>query len=148
MSAYRLINPPIVRLLHSPMHRALSARIMTVSYQGRKSGKSYRIPVSYYRDGDTVYCFTNGSWRYSFTDKAGAVLRLGGKDYNAIGMMDTGDRHHQIATMSRYFKAVPQDKKFYGVRCDTRGEPIRAQVEQATHVVDILRFELQAPQSE
>lgn len=43
--------------------------------------------------------------------------------------------------MTRYFKAVPRDKKFYAVRCDADGEPIRAQVEQATHVVDIIRFD-------
>ena len=143
MSAYSLINPPIVRLLHSPMHRVLSARIMTVSYRGRKSGKPYRTPVSYYRDGDTAYCFTNGNWRHNFASKADAVLRIKGRDYKAIGLVDSGDRDHQIETMTRYFKAVPQDKKFYGVRCDADGEPIRTQVEQATHVVDVLRFEIQ-----
>lgn len=42
--------------------------------------------------------------------------------------------------MTRYFKAVPQDRKFYGVRCDRKGEPNRAQVEQATQVIDIICF--------
>jgi hypothetical protein len=116
---------------------------MTVSYTGRKSGRPYRTPVSYYRDGDTVYCFTNGSWRYNFAENADAILHIRGRDYNAIGRVDTGDRNNKIDTMTRYFKAVPQDKKFYGVRCDADGEPIRALVEQATHVVDIIHFALQ-----
>lgn len=145
MSAYSLINPPIVRLLHSPMHRALSARIMTVSYRGRKSGKDYRTPVSYYQDGNTVYCFTNGNWRYNFVDSADAVLRIRGVDYGAIGMPDGGDQQHQTEIMTRYFKAVPGDKKFYGVRCDADGKPVRAQVQQATRVIDIIRFELAGP---
>ena len=44
--------------------------------------------------------------------------------------------------MTRYFEAVPQDKKFYGVRKGRDGQLDTASVEQATHVVEIIRFEL------
>lgn len=142
MAAYDLINPGIIKLLHSSMHRTLSKRLMTVSYQGRKSGKDYCVPVSYYRDGDTVYCFTNGRWRINFREVREAVLRLQGEDYPARGQIDDLDREQQVELMTRYFEAVPQDKKFYGVRKGRDGQLDTASVEQATHVVEIIRFEL------
>ena len=67
MSLYRYINPAMNRLLHSSAHWVMSRRIMTVTYQGRKSGNNYCTPVSYYRDDDAVYCFTNGKWRFNFS---------------------------------------------------------------------------------
>jgi len=142
MSPYSLINPGIVRLLHSPAHGLLSRRLMTVSYQGCKSGKGYCIPVSYYRDEGTVYCFTNGSWRFNFKRQARVVLRLRGKDCAALGQVDNAAREQQVDIMTAYFNAVPQDRKFYGVTSDDGGQPVRSQVELATHRVDIIRFEL------
>lgn len=115
---------------------------MSVSYHGKKSGKPYQTPVSYYRDGDTVYCFTNGSWRANFRKPLAATLRLRGRDYPAIGEIFRGNPDEQIDLMTAYFKAVPQDRKFYGVRCDKNGEPVREHVAQATKVIEILRFTL------
>ena len=144
MSAYSLINPAMNRLLHSSWHKSMSGRIMTVTYKGRKSGKDYVTPVSYYRDGNTVYCFTNGNWRFNFVDEAHATLRIRGNDYESTGVIVHEDRSRQVDIMTEYFKAVPQDKKFYGVKCDNNGEPIRSQVEQASHVIEIIRFSLEA----
>lgn len=143
MSAYSYINPAMNRLLRSPWHRMMSKRIMSVSYRGRKSGTDFCTPVSYYRDGDTVYCFTNGHWRYNFTAGHPATLRIQGNDYIASGKIYSGDRQHQLTTMAAYFKAVPQDKKFYGVKCDKAGEPLAEDIERASGIVDMICFELQ-----
>jgi len=143
MSAYHFINPAMIKLLRSPGHRVMSKRIMIVSYRGRKSDKDYDTPVSYYRDGDTVYCFTNGVWRHNFIEPRQASLRIAGRDYEATGHLFDGSREQQTELMSEYFKAVPQDKKFYGVHCDSEGEPITAQVEQATYAVVAIEFTLQ-----
>jgi hypothetical protein len=48
--------------------------------------------------------------------------------------------------MTTYFKAVPQHRNFYGVRCDAQGEPNRSQVEQALGSIVIVEFRL--PQNE
>lgn len=143
MSPYDVINPGIVRLLHSRLHRMLSSRLMTVSYRGNRTGRRYCVPVSYYREGDIVYCFTNGRWRVNFRAKRDAVLRLRGEDWAAIGRIEALPREERIDIMAAYFQAVPQDRKFYGVRSSAQGEPIRGQVAQATLVVDIIRFNLQ-----
>jgi hypothetical protein len=118
MSIYTIINPTMNLLLQSPWHRLVSKRIMTVSYLGRKSGKRYNTPISYYLNGNTVYCFTNGVWRHNFKTHLAATLRIAGRDFSAKGKLFVGDREKQIDIMSAYFKAVPQDRKFYSVKCD------------------------------
>ncbi len=143
MSAYRLINFWMNRLLRSPWHGFVSKRIMIVNYTGRKSGKSYSVPVSYYHDGEVIYCFTNGSWRHNFTAEASASLRIRGRDYPVVGSIVYGGHEQQVDVMSAYFKAVPQDRKFYGVHRGSDGEPIREEVEKALGRIDIIRFEFQ-----
>ena len=47
----RAINVPMRPALSLPFATPLSANLMLISYTGRKSGKTYRQPVSYVRDG-------------------------------------------------------------------------------------------------
>jgi hypothetical protein len=130
-------------LLRSPWHHLFSKRIMTVSYLGRKSGKCFNTPVSYYRNGATVYCFTNGAWRHNFNTAAAATLRIAGRDFPAQGKLFEGDRERQIDIMGAYFKAVPQDKKFYGIKGGADDEPGRTQVARALGSIVIIEFTLQ-----
>jgi hypothetical protein len=143
VSIYTLINPTMNRLLSSRWHHLFSKRIMTVSYLGRKSGKCFNTPISYYRKGNTVYCFTNGAWRYNFSTVSTATLRIAGRDYPATGKLFDGGREQQVDTMSAYFKAVPQDKKFYGIKGGADDEPNRTQVAQALCSIVIIEFTLQ-----
>ena len=142
MTIYSIINPAINYLLRSPWHRRLSKRIMTVSYLGRRTGKHFEVPVSYYRNGSAVYCFTNGQWRHNFNAETAATLRIAGTAYPARGKVFDGEHGEQIDLMSAYFKAVPQDKKFYGIRCGIDGELVRSQVEQALASITIIEFTL------
>jgi hypothetical protein len=143
MSIYDFINPGMNCLLRSPWHHLFSKRIMSVSYPGRKSGKRYNTPISYYRSGDKVYCFTNGVWRYNFSTASAATLRIAGRNYPARGKVFEGGREQLVDIMGAYFKAVPQDKKFYGIRGDATAEPSRTQVEQALGSIVIIEFTLQ-----
>ncbi len=143
MSIYTIINPTMNRLLRSPWHHLFSKRIMTVSYLGKKSGKRFNIPISYFRNGNTVYCFTNGVWRFNFNTKSAATLRIAGRNFSAQGQLFDGDQEQQINIMSAYFKAVPQDKKFYGIKGSADDEPSRTQVAQALVRIVIVEFTLQ-----
>jgi hypothetical protein len=142
VTIYDVINPVMNRLLRSPWHHLLSRRIMTVSYRGRKSGKRYSTPISYYRCGNRVYCFTNGVWRYNFSTASACTLRIAGRDYPASGKLFDGDREQQVDIMGAYFKAVPQDKKFYGIKDGADDEPSRARVAQALGSIVIIEFAL------
>ena len=55
-------NPLIVGLLRSPLHPLLSSRILVLSFRGRNTGRRFRIPVSYDRQGATVSVYTRHAW--------------------------------------------------------------------------------------
>lgn len=78
-AAYRIVNPVMKLLLHSPLHSLLSKDLMTLSFQGRKSGKRYTIPVGYLQRGETLYLFTHSSWWKNLRGGAPVTLRLRGK---------------------------------------------------------------------
>ena len=70
----RIVNVPMRALLSLPFRTPLSANLMLVSYTGVKSGKAYRQPVSYARDGDTL--LTPGGGRWTLNLKGGREVRL------------------------------------------------------------------------
>ena len=55
MNWQKLYNPIIIWLLRSPLHSLMDKSTILVTITGRKSGKKYTIPVSYMRDGDTLF---------------------------------------------------------------------------------------------
>ena len=51
---FRVVNVPMRRILGLPFRTPLSNYLMLLYLTGRRTGKSYRQPVSYVRDGDTL----------------------------------------------------------------------------------------------
>ncbi len=49
---FRVVNVPMRRILGLPFRTPLSRNLMLLYLTGRSTGKSYRQPVSYVRDGD------------------------------------------------------------------------------------------------
>lgn len=64
----RAVNVPMRAVLGLPFPTPLSANLMLISYTGRKSGKAYRQPVSYARDGDTLLTPGGGRWTLNLAD--------------------------------------------------------------------------------
>jgi hypothetical protein len=63
----RVINIPMRRVLGLPIATPLSGRLMLVYLTGRRTGRSYRQPVSYVRQGQTLLTPGGGNWkRYGF----------------------------------------------------------------------------------
>ncbi len=74
------INVPMRAVLGLPFRTPLSRRLMLVSYTGRKTGRAYRQPVSYVRDGDTLLTPGGGRWTLNLRDGDQVGLRLDGHD--------------------------------------------------------------------
>ena len=58
----RVVNVPMRGVLGLPFATPLSGNLMLISYTGRKTGKAYRQPVSYVRDGETLLTPGGGRW--------------------------------------------------------------------------------------
>ena len=70
----RVVNVPMRAVLSLPFATPLSANLMLIAYTGVKSGKAYRQPVSYARDGETL--LTPGGGRWTLNLKGGRPVRL------------------------------------------------------------------------
>jgi F420H(2)-dependent quinone reductase len=79
----RAINVPMRAVLSLPFPTPLSGNLMLISYTGRKSGKAYRQPVSYARDGETLLTPGGGRWTLNLGDGRPVRIRLRGRDVTA-----------------------------------------------------------------
>ena len=75
----RAVNVPMRAALSLPFATPLNANLMLIFYTGRKSGKAYRQPVSYVRDGDTLLTPGGGRWTLSLAGARAVRLRLRGR---------------------------------------------------------------------
>jgi tryptophan 2,3-dioxygenase len=61
---FAVVNPLVVSLAGSFAHWLISHQVMVLDVTGRRSGRTYRIPVSYLRSDGDVLCMTSrdGLW--------------------------------------------------------------------------------------
>ena len=79
----RLVNVPMRRILALPFSTPLSKRLMLLYLTGRRSGRSYRQPVSYVQDGDTLLTPGGGNWKLNLEPGRPERIRLRGRDVTA-----------------------------------------------------------------
>lgn len=81
-AVYRVVNPIVRSVLRSPLHKAVSGRLVLLIFHGRKSGKHYSIPVGYAQaDERTLLVGTEGRWWKNFRDGARVEVRLRGERF-------------------------------------------------------------------
>ena len=88
MRAAPLLNAPVAAIAASPRLGAVLRRNVTViTYTGRRSGRTFSIPVSYRRRGDEIEVAANlpdaKTWWRNFTGEGGPVtLTLDGAEHD------------------------------------------------------------------
>jgi hypothetical protein len=79
-TVFRIVNVPMRAVLGLPFPTPLGGRLMLLYLTGRKTGKRYRQPVSYVRDGDELLTPGGGRWRLNLRDGEPVRIRLRGRD--------------------------------------------------------------------
>ncbi len=79
----RLVNPPMRRILALPFSTPLSKRLTLLYLTGRRSGRRYRQPVSYFRDGNSLLTPVGGNWKLNLESGRPERIRLSGRDVTA-----------------------------------------------------------------
>ena len=77
---YKVANPVIKAILRSPLHGLMSKSLMVLSFQGRKTGRHYSIPVGYLEQGGSLFAFSHSSWSKNFRGGAPVSVRLRGQE--------------------------------------------------------------------
>lgn len=70
----RFLNPVMRLLLRSPLHRLASRQFMLLILTGRKSGRTYTVPVGRHESDGTIVVYAAGGWRKNL--RGGAPVRV------------------------------------------------------------------------
>jgi deazaflavin-dependent oxidoreductase (nitroreductase family) len=117
-------NPIMAFLLRSPLHGIVSANLMLLTYTGRRSGRTYTLPVSYYQGGSvlTTTSFRDRTWWRNLRGGAPVTLRLRGRDVKGTSQVIEDDEEVAEA-LDALFRRAPQIARYYGVSLDPDGRP-------------------------
>ena len=77
---FRIVNVPMRLVLGLPFSTPLGKRLMLVHLTGRKTGRHYRQPISYVRDGETLLTPGGGRWKLNLVEAQPTHVRLRGRD--------------------------------------------------------------------
>src|SRR5215475_11062857 len=75
----RIMNPAMKFLLGTPFAGHARKQMMVMSFKGRKTGRSYSIPLSAHEIDNQLYALTSAPWKNNFRDGADAEVRHDGK---------------------------------------------------------------------
>ncbi|MAD07191.1 MAG: hypothetical protein CMP86_07255 [Gammaproteobacteria bacterium] len=122
---FAFINPIVVVMARSILHRVLSHQVVVLDFSGRRSGRRYTIPVTYLRCDGEVLCMTerNGIWWRNLQGGVPVQLTLNGRSVSTISQVEIDD-NQQIAGALRLFCLRSRISAYFaGVGFDSDGEP-------------------------
>lgn len=117
-------NPIMKALLRSPLHPLVSNNMMLMTYIGRKSGKSYTIPMNYFTIAGALYTTSTRErvWWRNLRGGAEVSLRLKGKDVPARA--ESIEDHNEVAqALVQTFQANPRLARYMDVHISPDGTP-------------------------
>ncbi len=128
-------NPIITWLLKSPFHVFVSKNMMLMTYTGRKSGKTYTVPMNYVsiRNGDRKTLYTQSyrerRWWRNLRNGAEVNLHLRGKDCPALA--DVVEDERQVAReLGHYLVENPKLARYYQIELNANGRPSAEDLER------------------
>ncbi len=111
-------NALMSAVLQSPLHGLLGDTLL-LTFTGRKSGKRYSTPVSFYRDGDVLWIMSNRerTWWRNLRGGACVTMHLHGKDME--GFAEAVEGEEVVAgQVAQYACNVPMVARSLGVRVE------------------------------
>ena len=113
--------------------------VALLSFTGRRTGKSYTIPVSYHREDGMVTVVTKRvrNWWRNFETPTEVGVRLAGHDYTGTAEATDGDQ--SLEFMLDYLGKRPIDAKAYGLG---RDEITREKVSRILPQIVVIRIAL------
>ena len=154
---YEALNVPMRALLRSPFHAIASRNLCLFIYTGRRSGRRFETPLSYVRDGSTIWLLSSREtrWWTSFTPAVGAAV--GGMDAGtpvevlAAGLLLRGrartiqhDREHLLASLRQFLTALPRDAVIYGIGRERDRRPREADLAKSLDRIAMVEIVLDA----
>jgi deazaflavin-dependent oxidoreductase (nitroreductase family) len=121
---------PMRFVLGLPVATPLTRRLMLITFTGRRSGKTYRQPLSYVEHEGTLLTPGGGKWKLNLTPGEPVRMRLRGGDVMARPefVSDPDEVESLLAVM---VAANPRVGSFVGIPQDAKGRLDRARLQAA-----------------
>lgn len=145
--AMRLVNVPMRFALSRRSATPLSRRLMLITYTGRRTGKTYRQPLSYVEHEGTLLTPGGGKWKLNLSAGEPVQMRLRGRDVTARPefIADPDEVERLLAVMAA---ANPRVRSFVGIPQDADGRLDRDRLATALRYgFRIVRWHLDPPAS-
>ena len=130
---YRFVNALMRLLLRSPLHAPASGSVLLLSFRGRRSGRSYTVPLGYVCDGRAFVCFTGPEWSAWWKNlRGGAPVKawVRGRELHA-GAWAFAEGEAVAAALGVFLRRFPGTAARYGVRLGPGGQPEASEVAAA-----------------
>ena len=142
MNLWFLINPFVALLARSPLHLIVSHQVLVIQFQGRGSGKSYLVPVSYHQHASSYTCVTLRSniWWRNLKDISHTQIWLKGKLLNV--QIDLEFNNDQIVenTLRDLVTSNKVDAYFAKIKLNKDGSPNTEDLIKAAKLHTVLKF--------
>jgi deazaflavin-dependent oxidoreductase (nitroreductase family) len=107
------VNPVVRGLLRSPAHRLMSGSVLLLGYTGRRSGRSFELPVQYAVDGDALVVAAGQPeqkswWRNFGTDPRLVTLTVRGQRCRGTARRPAPDDPDRQRALRAYARAAPR----------------------------------------
>jgi hypothetical protein len=106
-----VMNVPMRIVLGLPFRTPLSKTLMLAYLTGRRSGRSYKVPLSYVRDDRLLLTPGGGRWKLNLVEGRAERLRIAGKDVLAAPQL-VKDRDAVEQLLERMVASDSQVLKF------------------------------------
>lgn len=131
--AFRIINPVMAWLLRSPLHGIMSASLLVLSYQGRRTGRTITLPLRYAVSGDGWACFTSddAKWWRNFESPRPVTVVVAGRTIQGIGSTQRVTAGESLDELRAFLTRFPQDASYHEVGV-SGGVPSESDLQRAT----------------
>lgn len=138
-----LANPLMRRMIASRFGGPLARNILLLEFRGRRTGKPFRTPVGYVRDGDRIVIVTSPTYRWWKNVGGGAPVRVrvaeGWRTGHARVLLPD-DPAYDGAVATQVGLRGPGMLRSFGVAVDDNGRldpDARAAAPSRAHIVEI-----------
>ena len=136
-------NRIIVPLLKSPLHGIMSKNAMLITFCGRKSGKTYTIPVNYVAFERYVLSTSrkDRTWWCNLRDGQQVTLRVAGKKIQAKSLV-LEDVDAVRDNLNAIVRKNSMYARFFNIGWDEKGKPQMSDISNAAKDMVVVRFNL------
>ena len=96
----KIANPFVHLILNSSLHGWLSGSIILITYQGRKSGKMYTVPVQYVQSDNILYIIPGAAgqktWWRNLRGGAPVEVLMAGNNLRADAEVLSAEAHSAV----------------------------------------------------